>query len=75
MQGAVTVCIVSDGGSGCHDKGQLLDPMEFIREAPAGPIAIFVLVVFGFIALAYFIGGKRVLKFNLSETLREDTML
>lgn len=75
MQGAVTDCIVSDGGSGCHDKGQLLNPMEFIREAPAGPIAIFVLVVFGFIALAYFIGGKRVLKFNLSETLREDTML
>lgn len=70
----ITLCLTA-AAVAVMIKASYLDPMEFIREAPAGPIAIFVLVVFGFIALAYYIGGKRVLKLNLSETLRDDTML
>lgn len=56
-------------------KASYLDPMEFIRVAPAGPIAAFTLAVFGFVALAYYLGGKKVLKVRLAEALRDDTML
>ena len=56
-------------------KASYLDPMEFIRVAPAGPIAAFILAVFGFVALAYYLGGKKVLKVSLAEALRDDTML
>lgn len=56
-------------------KASYLDPMEFIRVAPAGPIAAFTLAVFGFVALAYYLGGKKVLKVSLAEALRDDTML
>lgn len=56
-------------------KASYLDPMEFIRVAPIEPIAIFILTVFGFVALAYYLGGKKVLKVNLAEALRDDTML
>lgn len=56
-------------------KASYLDPMEFIRVAPAGPIAVFTLAVFGFVALAYYLGGKKVMKVSLAEALRDDTML
>ena len=56
-------------------KASYLDPMEFIRVAPIGPIAAFILAVFGFVALAYYLGGRKVLKINLAEALRDDTML
>ena len=56
-------------------KASYLDPMEFIRVAPAGPIAAFILAVFGFVVLAYYLGGKKVLKVSLAEALRDDTML
>ena len=56
-------------------KASYLDPMEFIRVAPIGPIAAFILAVFGFVALAYYLGGRKALKINLAEALRDDTML
>lgn len=56
-------------------KASYLDPMEFMQVAPVGPIAAFILAVFGFVALAYYLGGKKVLKVNLAEALRDDTML
>lgn len=56
-------------------KASYLNPMEFIRVAPVGPIAAFILAVFGFVALAYYLGGKKVLKVSLAEALRDDTML
>lgn len=56
-------------------KASYLDPMEFIRVAPVWPILAFILTVFGFVALAYYLGGKRVLKINPAEVLRDDTML
>lgn len=52
-----------------------LDPMEFIAVAPIVPILVFVLAVFGFVALAYYLGGKRVFKVSLTDALRDDTMM
>ena len=56
-------------------KASYLDPMEFIKVAPAGPILVFVLTVFLFVALAYYLGGKKVLKVSLADALRDDTMM
>lgn len=54
-------------------KASYLNPMEFIRKAPVLPIFLFVLAVFGFVALAYYLGGKKILKMNLAEALRNDS--
>jgi len=54
-------------------KISYMDLMEFIREAPVAPILAFVLVVFGFTAFAYYLGGKKILQADLSEALRADT--
>lgn len=51
-----------------------LDPQEFFVKAPMIPILIFMFAIFGFVALAYYIGGKRILKCNLADTLRNDSM-
>lgn len=52
-----------------------LDPMEFIAVAPIIPILVFILAVFGFVALAYYLGGKKILKISLTDALRDDTMM
>ncbi|MDE6674403.1 MAG: ABC transporter permease, partial [Acetatifactor sp.] len=56
-------------------KASYIDPMEFVKAAPVVSILAFTLVVFGFVALAYYLGGKKILKINLAEALRDDTML
>lgn len=66
----VTVMVVAFLISASH-----LDPMEFIVQAPVIPILIFILAVFGFVALAYYIGGKRVLRYSLAEALRDDSLI
>lgn len=55
--------------------GSYLNPMEFIAVAPIVPILVFVLTVFGFVALAYYLGGKKILKISLIDALRDDTMM
>lgn len=62
----VTVMVVSFLISASH-----LNPMEFIVQAPVIPILIFILAIFGCVALAYYIGGKRVLRYSLVEALRD----
>ena len=52
-----------------------VDPAEFFRTAPIGPVALFVAAVFAFVALAYWIGGRRMLKSDLMESLRDATMI
>lgn len=52
-----------------------LEPMVFWSEAPIGPILIFAAAIIGFVALAYYIGGKRLLRCDLNETLRNDAMV
>ena len=51
-----------------------LNPQEFLVKAPVIPIVLFMLAIFGFVALAYYIGGKRILKCNLADALRNDSM-
>lgn len=52
-----------------------LDPMVFWSEAPILPILIFAAAIVLFVALAYYIGGKRLLQCDLIETLRNDTLI
>lgn len=52
-----------------------LEPEIFWREAPVVPVLVFASVIAGFAALAYYIGGKRLLQCDLSEALRNDTMI
>lgn len=49
-----------------------LDPMTFWSEAPILPIVIFAAAIAWFVALAYYIGGKRLLRCDLSEVLQND---
>lgn len=56
-------------------KASYLNPMEFWVRAPIAPIVIFILAIFGFVALAYYMGGKKIMKCNLVETLRNDSMV
>ncbi len=51
-----------------------LNPQEFFVKAPIIPIVLFMLAIFGFVALAYYIGGKRILKCHLADALRNDSM-
>ena len=56
-------------------KASYLNPAEFLAKAPIIPILIFVLAVFSAVASAYYIGGKRVLKYNLMEALKREKMI
>ncbi len=66
LTAAVTVVMI---------KASYIDPMEFVKAAPVVSILAFTLAVFGFVALAYYLGGKKILNINLAEALRDDTML
>lgn len=39
------------------------------------PILVFTLTGFAFVALAYYLGGKKLLKASLVDALRDDTMM
>ena len=56
-------------------KLSYLNPIVFIHQAPVIPILIFILAIFAFVGLAYYLGGRRVLKSNLIDALRDDTMM
>lgn len=56
-------------------KISYLDPMTFIREAPLMPIVAFILLIFGSVALAYFLGARKVMGSSLADSLRDDTMM
>ncbi|MBD5522188.1 MAG: ABC transporter permease [Lachnospiraceae bacterium] len=53
-------------------KASYLNPMEFWTQAPFIPVFIFIAAIFGFVALAYYIGGKQILRINLAESLRSE---
>lgn len=52
-----------------------IDLMAFLHEAPFIPILLFVLTIIGFVALAYYIGAKKVLGSSLIDSLRDDTTI
>lgn len=51
-----------------------LNPMEFLAAAPIVPVLLFITAIFAFVALAYYAGGKKLLKCSLVEALRSDYM-
>ena len=51
-----------------------LDPALLLRCMPAAPLLAFVLADFAFVGLAYYIGGRTVLRMNLADALRDDTL-
>lgn len=53
-------------------KASYLNPAEVLAEAPFIPVLIFILLIYSIVGLAYFIGGKRLLKCDLTEALRND---
>ena len=52
-----------------------LNPMEFWTAAPLVPILLFIAALFGFVGLAYYLGGRQILKCDLTEALRSDFMI
>ena len=56
-------------------KLSYLDPIIFLREAPVLPITAFLAAVFGIVAAAYYLGGRKVMKSSLAASLRDGTML
>lgn len=56
-------------------KLSYLDSAEFLRKAPAGQISVFVTAVFVFTALAYYLGGRKILRMDLAAALRDDIFL
>ena len=51
-----------------------LNPLEFLTVAPIVPIVIFIVMILGFVALAYYVGSKKILNCNLVEALQSDYM-
>lgn len=56
-------------------RASYLNPAEFWVQAPYVPIAIFIAAVFGFVAIAYAIGGRKILKDSLVEALRNEAVM
>lgn len=52
-----------------------LDPRAFWSRAPVLPILIFAAAIALFVALAYYVGGKRLLQRDLNETLQNDALI
>ena len=52
-----------------------LDPMEFWVKAPILEISLFMVIIFVFVGLAYYLGGRRILKSDMIETLRNNTLM
>ena len=50
-----------------------LEPMEFSVEAPILEIILFIVAIFVFVGLAYYIGGKKILKSDMAEEAKMDS--
>ena len=51
-----------------------LNPMEFLAAAPIVPVVLFLAAIFGFVALANYLGGRQILKSKQVEALQSDDM-
>lgn len=56
-------------------RASCLDPRVFWEEAPILPILIFAAAIVLLVALAYYIGGRRLLRCDLGEVLRDDALV
>lgn len=71
----LSALMVTFAATACMIRMSYLNPSEFIRQAPVGPIFVFILTVFGFTALAYYLGGRKILRMDLAQALRDDVFL
>ncbi len=53
-------------------KASFLEPKIFWREAPVMPICLFAAAIVLFVALAYYLGARRILRCDLNAALRDD---
>lgn len=56
-------------------KISYLEPIIFIREAPVVPILVFLLIIAGCVAMAYYLSWRMVSKISLRDSLCDDTMI
>ncbi len=51
-----------------------INAKEFVESMPVIPLSIFACMIMGCVALAYYIGGRRICKDNIIETLKNDVL-
>jgi len=56
-------------------RSSYVEAGDFLAEAPIIPIAVFMLAIWGTVALAYYLGWRNIRKIDLAEVLRDDTMM
>ena len=56
-------------------KTNYLDIGLFLQNAPVMPVLTFIFAIFLSVGLAYYLGGRKLLRYSLSEMLRDETML
>ncbi|MDE5910114.1 MAG: ABC transporter permease [Lachnospiraceae bacterium] len=56
-------------------KASYIKPIEFVRAAPAVPVFVFLLTAFAFVALAYYLGGRRLMKISIADVLKDDSLM
>ena len=56
-------------------KTNYLDIGLFLQNVPVMPVLAFILAIFFSVGLAYYLGGRKLLRYSLSEMLRDETML
>lgn len=53
-------------------RASYLDPKEFLIKVPIVPVMIFSLVILGCVALAYYLGGRKLFRCSLADALRDE---
>lgn len=56
-------------------KASYLNPIEFLEKAPIIPVFVFIITIFIFVALAYYLGGKRIMKNSIIDSLHNENLL
>lgn len=56
-------------------KISYLEWSEVLPELPLQQVLCFAFMIFAFVALAYYLGGRRIMRCDLNEALRNDTMI
>lgn len=55
-------------------KASFLKMQVFLARAPYVQMAVFILAIFGFVGAAYYIGARKVLRYQLADALRDGAM-
>ncbi|MFR3792046.1 MAG: FtsX-like permease family protein [Blautia massiliensis (ex Durand et al. 2017)] len=55
-------------------QASYLDPAVFLAQAPILPVVLFALLIVGTVALAYFLGARKVLTDDLAEVLKDESL-